>query len=883
MRAINLKCEQLADPIGIDVVSPRLSWQAEGGLVQTAYEVKAYKNSATAPVFESGKVASSVMAMTLPVQLGSRDRIRWTLQLWDEEDHPGETAEGRFEMGLLAPEDWEAKWIDPEKEHPEEERQPASYLKRTFELSEKGLGRLYITCHGLYEVWINGVRVGDQVLTPGADDYRKRLQYQVYDTTPYLQQGENELRVILGDGWYRGNNGIDGLSNLYGKDQALLCQLEVNGKAVVVSDEYFEASQQGPIRLNDMEKGEVYDARMATVEGWHAVRVIEEETGNYDKKLLCASNAVSIREKERFEGRIFTTPNGETVVDFGQNLAGYTYFKVFAKEGDKLTLWHGETLDENGNFTQKNFDPGERNKNGGIPQRIEYTCKEGWNEYKPAFALFGFRYVKVETNIDLTNAVFTSIAVYSDMEETASFTCGNKDVDRLFLNSVWSMKSNFADIPTDCPTRERAGWTGDAGAFAPTGRYLMNCYSVLRKWLSECRLAQGEDGLIANIAPINNASTIISKILQGSAGWSDAVVLVPWALYEAYGDKTILEENYEMMTRFLAFVKDRAKKTRLTNLRNPWRDYLVDHGFHFGEWCEPDVDNADVMRKVMMHGAPEVATAYYYRSADLVSKIAAILGKTEDAKTYADIAENAKNAYRFTCTKNGKINSDRQAEYVRPIAFGLLNEEESKAAAKELALKIAQNGNHLNTGFLATPFLCRTLADNGYTGTAYSLLLQENSPSWLYAVKHGATTIWETWEGVKEDGTVKDSLNHYSYGAISGFLMDTVLGIRLEEVFANAASETETSAAAVSEGGGLKAEEPKTPYQFVIAPHPDKRLGSAEGSFRSPIGEVRVSWRYEGDTVVLDMTVPCNTTARLELDGLETQVLAAGIHHFEVK
>ena len=740
---------------------------------------------------------------------------------------------------------WQAKWIDPEPPHDVEARQPASVLRRRFTAERTENARLFITCHGLYEARLNGRRVGNFVLAPGTGDYAKRLAVQCYDVSELLREGENELVVTLGDGWYRGSVGIDGLRNYYGTDLALLCQLEGEDGPVLCSDENWEASQQGPVRENDLQQGERYDARKEQITDWHGVTV-----RNYGYANLAAAQSVPVLEQERFAGKLITTPNGETVIDFGQNLAGYTELRLTAGAGQKIALWHGETLDENGNFTQKNFDPGERNKNGGIPQKIEYICKDGLNVYKPGFAIFGFRYARVETDVDLSRAEFTAVAVYSQMEQTGFFECGSADVNRLFLNSLWSMRSNFCDIPTDCPTRERAGWTGDAGVFAPTAVYLADCYPVLCKWLGECRLAQGEDGLVQNIAPVNNRGGMISNMLQGSAGWGDACILVPWALYEAYGDTGILEENYDMMRRWLEFSEKRARKTRPHNLLNPHHKYLVDEGFHFGEWCQPDVDNTEAMKKCMLLGAPEVATAYYFRSASLMAQIARILGRDEDAKRFAEIADNAKKAYRYTCTKNGKIKSERQCEYVRPIAFGLLEGDEAQAAADELSRLVEKNGFHLNTGFLSTPDLCRVLADHGHADTAYRLLLQSECPGWLYAVKKGATTVWETWDGVRADGTVHDSLNHYSYGAITGWLFGGVCGIE------------------------LKAE------KLTVRPHPGRELGFAKAEWRSPVGTIRSAWEYAGDTLRFDISVP--VPACIELPNREKHEVAKGDYHYEV-
>ena len=325
---------------------------------------------------------------------------------------------------------------------------------------------------------------------------------------------------------------------------------------------------------------------------------------------------------------------------------------------------------------------------------------------------------------------------------------------------------------------------------------------------------------------------------------------MPWALYEAYGGRTILEENYGMMRRWLSFCEKRAAKTRLRNRKNPYRKYLVDKGFHFGEWLEPDVSSMDAMRKTMSQGAPEVATAYYFRSASLMAKIARILGKEADAKKYDSLAEGARNAYRYAFVKNGRIVSDRQCEYVRPLAFGLLEGDEIRQAADDLAALVEKNGGHLNTGFLSTPDLCRVLADNGHADTAYRLLLQEGCPGWLYAVKKGATTIWETWDGVRPDGTVHDSFNHYSYGAISGWLFGGVCGIRL------------------SEG------------RLTLCPRPDPSLGFANSEWRSPAGTIRSAWRYEEDHLLFEISVPI--PASIELPNGEKHAVTEGEYHYKV-
>ena len=836
MRAVNLKIDQLINPLGLQDRMPRLSWNCEGGQRQTAYEYRMTVNGTD--VFDSGKIDTDQMWTVLPAKAHDRDRVRIALVLWDENGAPGEESIASYEMGIS---EWKASWINPELSV-SKERQPASYLKRDFTVEETGLSRLYITCHGLYMAFINGKRVGDFVLAPGTDDYNLRLQYQVYDVTDLLRKGSNRIEVVIGDGWYRGNNGIDGDHHLFGDDLALLCQLEVDGKIVMMSDDGWFASQSGPIRLSDMMIGEVYDANMEQISEWHDVR-----KADHDKSRLVCSDEVYIKEHEQFEGKRIDTPDGSAVYDFGQNLAGYSCFELNAKKGQKLTIWHGEALDAEGNFTQANIDPGPRNKNGGIPQKIEYICKEGHNVYKPSFSIFGFRYIKVETDADLTDAMFRSVAVYSDMEPTASFECSDPDVNQLFSNSVWSMKSNFVDIPTDCPQRERSGWTGDAAVFVRTGSLLHNSYSVFKKWLTEVRLVQKKNGLIRNIAPrINDPDKGYAKVIDGSTGWGDAIVIVPYTLYRMYGDIGILRENYDAMVKWVGFERNLAEKSKLKNAfrKDPHKKYIIEKGFHWGEWCQPDVDNGTELKNNFTKGAPKSATAYYFYSTKLLSEIAEVLGKKDDAVRFLELAGKIKEAYQAWFTVDGIVESDRQCDYVRPLAFGLLDRQEENAA--KLNELVVQNGYHLNTGFLATPFLCPVLCRYGYVDTAYRLLLQQTNPSWLYQVRKGATTIWESWNGLEDGGNA--SLNHYSYGAISGWLISGVCGICTDD------------------------------GKLTLQPYPHPQLSWARARYDSPLGTVRSSWRYEGDRVEYDFEIPANVQADLILPGGEHRVLTSGKH-----
>ena len=817
MQATNLQTNHLTAPLGMDGGPLFLSWQCTGGLRQTAYEIHLTADDAL--VWESGKVATQSMHADAPTVEGARVRGSWKVRLWDENNCPGPWSEAWFETGLSTG-DWQGLWVDPET-------------------APSGRGRLYITAKGLYEAWLNGVRVGDIVLAPGSFTADKHLGAQTYDVTALLREGENELLIALGDGWYRSTSGVDGDRNLFGDTLGVLFQLEVNGKVVCVSDDTMQATQQGPIRQNDLQQGEVYDARLeGLLSGWHEVQTYR------DALPVTGMNTVPIREREAFPGRLFTAPNGETVLDFGQNIAGYVEMTLTAHAGQKVLLTCGETLDENGNFTQENFQDRSRHKEGGTAQMLELICKEGVNHWKPSFTIMGFQYAKVETDADLTGAVFTAHAVYSDMAVTGSFTCGNKAANRLVANSIWSQKGNFCDIPTDCPTRERAGWTGDMGVFIETGLTLMDCYPVVAKWLKECRLNQYPDGRMANIAPPNSRPGYMTPMLCMSAGWGDAAILVPYALYKRTGDRRILADNYEMMQRWYAFLLGRAQQTTEEQQSGEYAKYTVLNGLDYGEWCEPGV----TPMQAMANPRKSVGTAYLAYSGRLLAEIAAVLGRQEEAEAYRATADKAVKAYRAAFTENGVIHSDRQCEYVRAIAFALLGEEESQTAAATLNQMVVDNGYHLNTGFLSTPFLCGVLAQYGYIDTAYRLLLQPEAPGWLYEVNKGANTMWETWTGIDAEGKPHESLNHYSYGAICGWLFGGVCGIHFAD------------------------------GQLTIAPTPHKALGYAKAVYDSPAGRIESGWRYEGDTVTYEFTIPTNITAHIHLPDGRTRMLSAGTH-----
>lgn len=869
IQATHLQTNHLDAPMGMDGNGLFLSWQCEGCVRQTAYELEVTAGGET--IYATGKVMSDNMHHAAAVNLPSRTAGVWLVRLWDENGVAGAWSTTPFETGL-AQNDWQGQWVLPEPEamdvpgddainafarpnwerkqaeleasgkgaaQPYQPHRPASYLRKELTAAAGQRARLYITAKGLYIVWINGVRVGDMVLAPGSYTANKRLGAQTYDVTDLIRDGSNELLIAVGDGWYRSTSGVDGDRDLFGSDLAVLFQLEVDGKVVCVSDDTMQATQNGPIRQNDMQQGEVYDARLeGELSGWHSVRT------NGDVLSITGMNTVPIREHEAFTGRLITTPNGDRVLDFGQNMAGYIEMSITAHAGQRVQLLCGETLDEHGNFTQENYQDRARHKEGGTLQTLELICKEGCNHYKPSFTLMGFRYARVITDVDLTDAVFTAHAVYSDMAVLGTFESGHADLNQLVRNSIWSQKGNFCDIPTDCPTRERAGWTGDMGVFIDTGLTLMDCVPVVNKWLEECRLNQYPDGRMANIAPPTSRPGFMTPMLCMSAGWGDASILVPYALYKRTGDKRLLADNYEMMQRWYAFLLGRAQQTTPEQQDGEYARYTVLSGMDYGEWCEPGI----TAMQAMMNPRKSVGTAYLAYSGRLLAEIADVLGHPEDAAQYRDIAEKARLAYRAAFTNNGVINSDRQCEYVRAVQFGLLSEEESQIAVDRLSQMIADNDYHLNTGFLSTPYLCGVLAQYDHVDTACRLLLQDTAPSWLYEVRQGATTVWETWTGIDENGVPHESLNHYSYGAICGWLFGGVCGIHLED--------------------GV----------LTIAPTPLPALGYARAAYDSPCGRIESGWRYEGDTVTYEFVIPCNMTTQVTLPDGRVVRLQPGRH-----
>lgn len=871
MKAIHIQTEYLTNPLGIDIANPRIFWNCEGGVKQTAYRIVSAQ-------WDSGKVTGNAMCARYPLNLVSTERVDFTVTLWDENDVPCESEPAFFEMGLLKRSDWKARWItgayrpddtvyktksrirnsfflqgvdfliNAQKENPVK-RYPVDCFKRDFTV-EKAVkkARLYITACGLYEACINGERVGDFVLAPGITDYQKRIQYQAYDVTDLLKDGKNTITVDLADGWYRGAVGAWGLLQEYGYETKLLAQLQIDytdaSSACIVSDGSWRWSNDGPVRFADNKDGEIVDASRVPSYRYKA------------KETTCpvvptASDNVPLKEHEHFTPTLITTPCGKTVLDFGQNMAGYIAFTLTARKGAKLRLYFGEMLDKDGSFTQKNIQCG-TGKKASPKQRIFYTCKDGVNRYKTRFAIFGFRYVLVESETPIHPEDFTAVAVYSDMEQTGFFDSSNELLNKFFHATIWSAKSNSADLPTDCPTRERHGWTGDAQIFFGTASYLFDYAAFSQKFLRDVYDWQKKDGKLPQIAPPGGIDFFMER-MNGSVGWADIGILLPYRFWKKYGDRDILVRYYDRMRKYAEFMRSRVGKNALLSkphaVNGKDRKYIVNKGQSYGEWAEPADVYPNQWTNVVLPSTEE-ATAYTSYVLGLMSEIAAELSRTEDAVLYKAVSDNCKAAYNaLTDTKGNMLDTDRQAKLVRPLYMRLLDDEKTQYARARLIKALENYGWRVGTGFLSTPFILDVLSDIDLE-YAYKLLENEQMPGWLFMSKMGATTIWESWEGTEAQSGIA-SLNHYSKGAVCEWLFTTMCGIRMGEK-----------------------------NSFVIAPKPGGTFTYASASYKSIYGTVKSAWEKTDEGYVYTVAIPANTTADIVLPSGKRETVTAGEYTF---
>ncbi|MDO4648453.1 MAG: family 78 glycoside hydrolase catalytic domain [Eubacteriales bacterium] len=736
-----------------------------------------------------------------------------------------------------------------------DQRYSASYIRKQFTVESNLQGaQIQMTALGVYHVWINGKKVNENAwLLPGFTNYEKRVQYQVFDIGSYLKPGKNVFLCVLGDGWYRGAVGSFSRTCAFGTQLKLAVQLEMQycdeSRKTLVSDESWIATQNGPLRKNDLKLIEEYDARLEEKawndaeisdhellhadKGWHACR-----TSHYNGEVV-ESIAEPVREHEQFGAAVLHTPNGETVVDFGQNHTGHIEFCVEGHEGQCVELLLGETLDPEGNFTIKNLEgEGRAAKMMPLGQRVKYTLREGTQTYRVQFLTSGYRYALVKAWPGEVKAdAFRSFALYTPMKELGHFSCSNAEINQLIENVRWSMKSNFVDIPTDCPHRERAGWTGDVNVFADMANYLADTRLPLRKWMADLVATQDEKGGIPNVIP----DIPMLGRESSSAGWTDVAARLPLKQYWYYGEKSDMEAAYQTAKKYVDLNVNRAGKKGLKSLfqNKKYAAYILDTGFHYGEWLEPDGSNMTDAVKAYLTPDAEVATAWFYDSAKNVSIMAGLLGKTEDEKHYKDLSEEIKRAYQAVFLTNGIVHSKRQCKYVRPLSMGLIEAAHVGEVAKTLNELCIRNQYHVGTGFLTTYRLLQVLTDHGYADTAYRILENEDCPGWLYEVKKGATTTWEGWKAIDPSGKLNPlSQNHFAPGAALSWLFSHCAGLQAAEP-------------------GFK--------KILVKPIPGGSLTWVNCDYETPHGMIRLAWKIVDREFQLELKLPEGVSAEIVL------------------
>lgn len=833
MKLYDLRTEYRVNPIGIDRRHPRFSWKMESeqaDTVQKSYRIMVRTGEKT--VWDHRKESdTSVLIPYAGTSLEPETTYHVTVEVTDNHENTAEETM-TFETGIFQPEEFQAKMIT--HDFPEEETACPVFYK-TFPL--KGAvkcARFYSTAWGVYEAYLNGVRIGDERMAPGWTSYHHRLQYQIHDITELLQSEvpkQGKLEMIVGNGWYKGIFGFMLQSKIYGSRAGAFAELHIlyedGSREVICTDETWKV-RTGEILYSEIYMGETIDTDQPGIREGHVL------AAEFDKSILTAQENEPVRVTERIAAKeLIVTPKGEKLVDFGQNLTGAAEIRVHGRKGQKIVIRHAEVLDKDGNFYPDTLRQAKSTDT--------YICNGEEQTFLPHFTFHGFRYLCVEGLDELSLDQFTACVMHSDMEKTGVFFCSNPKVNQLQSNISWGQRGNFLDIPTDCPQRdERLGWTGDAQIFSWTAAFHRNTALFFGKWMRDVAAESSLEKGVPHVVP-----DILGQ--YSSSAWSDAAVIVPWVVYQIYGDQGILEESWKCMHEWVDYIRNQCGENGL------WQS-----GYQYGDWLaldkEESADRTGATDKYM------IANAYYLYVTDLVKQTAEVLGLGEAVKEYQDLYDTTLEAFRQEYyTNTGRIVSETQTGAVLSLYFRLAREKDRERILQILRTNIENHKNHLATGFVGTPYLCHALSENGAHDLAAALFMKEDYPSWLYAVNKGATTIWERWNSILPDGSFDvsgmNSLNHYAYGSIGDWMYRKVAGV----------SQLKP---------GYK--------KFRVQPMFVKGIEEAGIEFESVYGKIVSKWSCKNGKIRVHIEVPANTSAEIRLPEKDGVIRAgSGIYEYE--
>ncbi len=842
--------EGFTNPIGLYDNQPSFSWKLpENTISQSAYAIVMASSPDLLPdkadIWSSGKTSSaqSTFVKYNGPKLSSRQQVYWQVKFWDNKSKSSQWSDkASIELGLLSNNDWKAKWICiPESKLTEIDSKgsilfrPQYFRKEIDVKSDIKKARLYITSKGVYEAFINGNKVGPDIMPPGWTPYSKFISTLTYDVTSMLQKGENTLGFVVAEGWYAGRINLRSIKKTIQHTPKLLCQLEIeyaDGKQIIVSDNSFKVTTDGPIRISTIYDGETFDANY-NLGGWTEneyddskwLKAVQAEVDN--SIALLPKQHLGVKDKEVLDVKTVKKVSPQKAIfDFGQNNVGVPLVKVPMKKGDTLKIRFSEMLDLDGSIYTTNY-------RSALSTNYYIASKDGYINWRPTFTFHGYRYIELsgyDAGVEPQNDWLSAIVQYSDFETNGTFTSSHAKLNQLQSNIQWGLKSNFFDVPTDCPQRdERLGWTGDAQVIAPTSIFNASMYAFWNDWMKSVRADQRKDGGVPNVVPDNLFN-------PSSSGWGDVCVIVPWEIYYRTGDKKILEENFDMMLKWIDFYKSKAKKNivKMTS---------------FCDWLQPFTQAMDNSLPSRRGDTPSdyINTAYFARSVELTMQIAQVLGKNSDYVVLKKLHHEIKDAFQPAFFDNKgklKFKEETQTGYLLALYFGLIDKKLESKVVNNLKQLIASHDNHLRTGFLGTPILPFVLDKIGSTDLMYSILFKETYPSWFYSINQGATTMWERWDSYTlESGFNKggmNSFNHYAYGAIGQWMYERIAGIKPITA-------------------GYK--------EIEIAPLPGGPLTSAKASYDTPYGKVSSAWKITDGKFILEVTVPSNTTAKIIVPG----------------